>query len=130
MSNTTLRKIRLGDLKIDRVREDGDVETLPLMASPYYRALVLGGDEGKQAYEDYSARLDRLYPETGPGLDYAGFMALLSDIRTSGLRDCPDPIRVVRNLVYDGQHRLAIMLYLYGPGQYIEVDFETLVGLG
>lgn len=128
MPNVT-RSLKLGELKISRVRKDGEVENMPLTASPYYQALTLGGDAGKLVYDEYTSRLDAFYPDDHSGLDYSGFMELLSSIRTNGFEETFDPVRVIGNSVYDGQHRLAIMLYLYGKDQAIELEYDTMIGL-
>jgi hypothetical protein len=120
--------LALQDVKIDRINKDGSVSTLPLTASPYYRALVLEGEEGQVIYEDYTNRLNEAFPEEPMGLDWRGFMELKASM-AEGLKQEGDPIRIVRNLVFDGQHRLAILLFLNGPKQLLQIEDDVVTGL-
>jgi hypothetical protein len=124
-----MAKIKLRDVKFTRIWENGEAQDLTLENSPYYVAISAGGAFGHAVYDFYNTRLNRLFPEDEPGLDYSGFLHLLSDMRTNGLRQTQDPIRVVDGVVFDGLHRLSIMLYLYGTEQEIEVEDGQVVGL-
>lgn len=124
-----MQSIKLGDLKIDRLAVDGEMYRLPLQASPYYQSLVEPLAQGIARYNDYTDLLDREFPESPPGMSYERFLVLREKIRDERINPAYwDPIRIVQGVVYDGQHRLAIMLELYGPELSVLVEDDVVVG--
>lgn len=126
-----LRTITLKELKIDRIRPDGEVETVPLTASPYLKSLMCDDkEEARRIYDEYTELLNREFPEAPAGRTYEEFGDLMLDLTIAGFRnDRPDPITVYENMVFDGQHRLAILTYLHGTDARIVLANDQVVGI-
>lgn len=108
----SLRFLTLDALKIDRIREDLEVETVPLSASVYLRALR---QDDSDIYAQYTKRLDDEFGGQ-PGMTWFEFLDLVDSIREHGFNtSLGNPILVHNRLVFDGQHRLAALYHVYGP---------------
>ena len=106
--------MRLGDLKAMVCDDQGNWPAVPLAESPYFKTLATGD---RSHFDAYYERLRQFSPTFGEELDYDGFQALAFVIGTQGPR--PKKMKTIRiedGLILDGQHRLAILLALHGPG--------------
>ena len=105
--------MRLGDLKALVCDDQGNWPAVPLSESPYSKTLVTGD---RSHFDAYYERLRQFSPTFGDELDYEGFQALAFTMGTLGARPKKmKSVRVEDGIIYDGQHRLAILLALHGP---------------
>jgi hypothetical protein len=106
--------MKLGDLKAVVCDPLGSWKEVPLAQSPYFKAVSTGD---RSHFDEYYERLRQFSPAFEDELDYEGFQALAFTMGTLGARPKKmKSVRVEDGIIYDGQHRLAILLALHGPG--------------
>jgi hypothetical protein len=103
--------MRLGDLTAIVCDRLGAWNLVPLIASPYYRSYRTGC---KKTFERYRRILKEYSPTFDQELDWTGFRRLARSLKQID----PEKMKTVRiegGVIYDGHHRLAILLALHGP---------------
>ena len=92
---------------------------VPLSQSPFFKSLVAGinSTNSKGIYNQYLSKLNvNPHLPYGKIIDYQGFLFLYEDIKNNGFDYNLNPkvqFREDDNLIIaDGQHRLAILLFL------------------
>ncbi len=119
--------IKLDDLKITKVNEDGSFSPYPITESEYFKSLV---DNNSTKYNTYLDQLEKYHykkpiSETSE-MTYEQFQALRWDIQVSlGFKIQNSKIKIgENNVVLDGQHRLAILQYIYGKDYLLAVEID------
>lgn len=105
--------MRLGDLKAVVCDSLGSWGEVPLEKSPYYESYRLGS---REIFESYRKILKQFSSDFNEELDWAGFRKLARSLRGGVDPKRMESVRIEGGVIYDGQHRLAILLALHGPG--------------
>ena len=104
--------MRLGDLKAVVCDRLGSWKEVPLAQSPYYRSYQSGDNK---TFERYRKLLKQFSPTFEEELDWTGFRRLARSLKRGIDPKKLETVRVEDGIIYDGQHRLAILLALHGP---------------
>lgn len=120
----------LSEVRVMVYQRDGTCPSLPLDHSPYYQTLV---DGHVKVWRYYKLNI---LPRWSPGSSlmersYRQFKKLARSIRRDGFD--PSPPRVTFDedgvTALDGQHRLSILLWLYGPNLMLEIENNEVMGI-
>lgn len=124
-------RVKLKDLQISLIQPDGTFVYFPLKESPYYKSLLKLDHGIFDKYRDQLALWFYKKPITSKEeITYAEFLKLHNDIRDNGFKIMEPKIRIEDNVrVLDGQHRLSILLYLYGEYFEVEIEHNRVVGV-
>lgn len=120
--------IPITDLRVIVYQHDGRKERLAVDGSPYYHAL----NKGIEPFRAYMSILGRYSPKTYRAeRGWRAFRRLAGRIDERGFDFSPPRVRLDTDgrTVLDGQHRMAILLYLHGPGLRCGFDNNELIKL-
>ncbi len=118
--------IKLDDLKITKVNEDGSFSPYPITESEYFKSLV---DNNSTKYNTYLDQLEKYHykkpiSETSE-MTYEQFQDLRCDIQvTEGFKIQDPKIKIINNIILDGQHRLSILQNIYGEDYLLAVEID------
>jgi len=123
-----MSRVKLKDLRVSLIQPDSTFKYVPIDEGVYCAVLNLfsiGWDsEPLQIYEVYMSELDKYHyrgKTASTEISYEEFMNLLFDIRDKGFKIQDPKIKLEGNKVLNGQHRAAILYYLY-PDAELTVD--------
>ena len=125
-----MKTIPLSDIRVLVYQRDGTCPSLPLDHSPYYQTLVDGHIKVWKHYK-YSI-LRRWSPSTVmQERSYGQFKKLAKRIREEGFDPAPPRITLDQDGVtaLDGQHRLAILLWLHGPSLVLHIENNEVMNV-
>lgn len=97
---------------------NGEWKWVNIKQSPYYQTLVKNDAE---AFNEYNALLKKHTPPENYNseISYEQFIELKNNIHIKW--DAESVVNIKESRIYDGQHRLSILLYLLGDIE-IEID--------
>jgi hypothetical protein len=121
--------VSISDLMCHILQSNGDWLYLPVGNSAYYKSLETGSDI---PFQEYHKLLNKYLVPIRPvnEISYTEFLELFVNI-TRGEFCIQEPhITVNKDLtVADGQHRLAILMYYYGPDTLLQIENEKVIGI-
>ncbi len=104
--------MKLGELKAVVCNNLGSWEEVPLIKSPFYQSYLTGSREIFERYRKILKKYSSTYKEE---IDWTQFRRLARSLKARVDPKKMETVRIEDGVIYDGQHRLAILLSLHGP---------------
>ena len=117
----------LKNVKVGVLQEDGTGKEMSIGESPYYRALA---EFDRRHFDDYRCITAKVSGTPLDEMRWFTFAQMAQDIERRGFIVRNPRIRFTSELVaLDGHHRLAILLYIYGPELGLQIENNELCAI-
>lgn len=91
----------------------GEWKRIPLSESPYFKSY---STDDRKLFNQYREVLRKFSPTFDTEINWAGFCQLAKSLKKGINPKRMQNIQIEDGVVLNGQHRLAILLALHGPG--------------